>query len=171
MTELTNQQFKDQLLAEMAVLITTSLQPVIQQLGALTNKVDVLEGKVDSIQMKQEQMHALQQNSLKSRQEALIEVPNQQGYLPSVMNVEFPLSLNHLLVAGNERLPTTNEINSWNKRKSQILLAFYGASEGYESETDNEYSSTARSTRFKLAKVLGISSVQLQQAAASLADF
>ena len=41
----------------------------------------------------------------------------------------------------------------------------------YNSETDNEYIPTARACRLKLAKVIGISSIQIQQAAAALADW
>ena len=155
--DLANQQFKEELLAEIKGLISTALIPVIQQLNSISQKVD--------------KMDALQQNSLKTRHEALNEVPNEQGHLPSAQGLEFPRSLNQLLVAGNERIPVTNEMNDWSKTKSRQLLMFYGATGGYDSETENEYTPTARSSRLRLAKVLGVSSVQLQQAAASLADF
>jgi outer membrane murein-binding lipoprotein Lpp len=185
MGDLGIQQFKEQLLTEIQGMICTAVLPLIQRLDTISQKVDALDekvdaldekvnaldGKVDALRTKQEQMDVLQRNSLRARHEALIEVPNANGVLPRAEGVDFPQSLNQLLVAGNERLPVTNEVNDWNKKKSRQLLLFYGATGGYDSETENEYTPTARSARFQLAKVLGVSSVQLQQAAASLAGF
>jgi hypothetical protein len=115
-------------------------------------------------------MECLMKNSLKTRSEALEIIPNREGTLPDATFFPATLTLNHLLVAGNERLPVTGEVNSWSKYKSVRLLNFYDAGEGYNSETDNEYSGTARASRLRLAKVLGVSASQIQQCSLSLLD-
>ena len=118
--------------------------------------------------MKQARSEAIFQKALNSMHETLALVPNVNGVMPSVEG--YPATLNNLLVAGNERLPVTGISNSWSKKKSMDLLQFYGMNEGYDSKTENVYSTTARSARLKVAKVLGVSSVQLSYAAQCLAD-
>ncbi len=83
-------------------------------------------------------------------------VPKDDGSQPSC---DYPTTLMEILVAGNEALPN-GEINSWNKRKSQELLMEYG-DDPYISETENEYSPTARELRLKVARKLGVSHNQV----------
>ena len=54
-----------------------------------------------------------------------MKVPNSRGEAPLV----FPDNIMMLLVAGNEKLPN-GETTSWNKKKSQQLLTFYGQESG-----------------------------------------
>ena len=77
------------------------------------------------------------------------------GVLP---DVEFPQSLEVLLVAGNEALPS-GPLNSWNKKKSMALLRFYGE----QDDTDNEDENTSRSRhrRLRLARKIGVTQTQL----------
>jgi len=137
------------------------------RLNVMDGRLDVMEGRLDRIESGQKRLTAFQLNSLKTRSETLEIVPTQNGQMPTV---EYPESISHMLVAGNERLPTTNVLNSWNKRKSRALLEFYDATNSYDSETDNEYSETARSCRLKLCKVLGITAQQIQSVSISLLD-
>ena len=62
---------------------------------------------------------------------------------------------------------TTDQTKQHTDRPSR----FYETQADYNSETNNEYIPTARACRLKLAKVIGISSIQIQQAAAALADW
>lgn len=129
-----------------------------------------LEGNVSDIRQVLNRFQALQKNSCVAHTEHLVALPNKDGQLPDAEGLEFPPTINHLLVAGTERLPGIGEVNSWSKAKSRRLLEFYDEAEGYDSETDNEFSSTARSMRLRLARTLGVSQSQLQMASMSLLD-
>ena len=91
-----------------------------------------------------------------------MKVPNSRGEAPSV----FPDNIMMLLVAGNEKLPN-GETNSWNKKKSQQLLKFYGQ-EDSDSESESEYTPTSRERRLNVAKQIGASKAQLNFAQLSL---
>eukprot|EP01039_Chlorochromonas_danica_P007754 gene7754-8565_t len=83
------------------------------------------------------------------------------GKLPSQNTpqaVEFPPSIECLLAADNEMLPS-GAPNKWNKRKSMALLQFYGDDEHTDTEDDNSVSSPAR--RLRLAKKIGVTRSQL----------
>jgi hypothetical protein len=67
--------------------------------------------------------------------------------------VEFPPTLECLLVAGNENLPS-GVPNTWNKTKSLQLLAFYGDGEDTDTEDDNNLRS--RNRRLRLARKIGL---------------
>ena len=129
-----------------------------------------LTARVGELSQSVRRMESFQRNSLKSGHETLEKIPNREGVFPEENIFPSTLTLNHLLVAGNELIPVTGEVNTWNKSKSIRLLDFYDAGEGYNSETENEYSPTARTSRLRLAKVLGISSLQIQQCSLSLLD-
>jgi hypothetical protein len=109
----------------------------------------------------------IQNNSLLGRDESLKEIPNNDGLLPAnaVPPVEFPLTLQSLLVAGNELLPDRT-LNTWNKMKSIKLLRFYG--EDADTDTENEYSPSSRARRLRIAKKIGISQSQLNFAQLAL---
>jgi len=145
------------------------LTAVEGRLTAVEGRLTAVEGSLTAVEGGLERMRTLQANSCVSRSEALARVPDVHGELPPIEM--FPPTLNHLLVAGSERLPGTGEVNVWNKAKSRWLLAYYGADEGYDSETDNEHTPTARSMRFRIARVLGVTQAQLQLASLSLSDF
>ena len=156
-------------LTERLTAVEESLDEVKERLTAVEGSVDEVKERLTVVEGGLERMRTLQANSCVSRSEALARVPDVHGELPPIDM--FPPTLNHLLVAGSERLPGTGEVNVWNKAKSRWLLAYYGADEGYDSETDNEHTPTARSMRFRIARVLGVTQAQLQIASLSLADF
>eukprot|EP00981_Chlorochromonas_danica_P013176 scaffold5939_cov165-Ochromonas_danica.AAC.5 len=103
-----------------------------------------------------------QSNSLIGRSDELAEVARGiDGKLPSQNTpqaVEFPPSIECLLAADNEMLPS-GAPNKWNKRKSMALLQFYGDDEHTDTEDDNSVSSPAR--RLRLAKKIGVTRSQL----------
>jgi hypothetical protein len=68
---------------------------------------------------------------------------------------EFPPTMAHLLVAGNERLPFGVANPRWSKEKSRELLRYYG--EDFEEGSDTEDGDTARAHRFLVAERIGIS--------------
>ena len=108
----------------------------------------------------------MQSNSQVSRNDALCEVPNKLGVLPSSEHVETPPNLCCLLVAGNEMLPEGATRNSWNKTKSLALLRFYGDPE--ETDNEDEYSQRSRNRRLRVATKLGITKAQMNFAQLSL---
>ena len=111
---------------------------------------------------------ALTYNTTLGRAELLKEVPRKvDGLTPSEMNppVEFPTSLEKLLVAGNETLPSGAQ-NDWNKTKSLRLLNFYGDDDNTDNEDENNSRSRAR--RLRIARHIGVSQTQLNFAQLSL---
>ncbi len=100
--------------------------------------------------------------------EPLTPVPRESdGLLPSAVNppLAFPPTLECLLVAGNERLPSGAE-NSWSKSKSLSLLRFYGEEEDTDTEDDNNVRS--RNRRLRLARKIGVTQSQLNFAQLTL---
>jgi hypothetical protein len=81
------------------------------------------------------------------------------------VRVDFPASIECLLVAGNEALQS-GMMNTWNKTKSIELLQFYGEDDGTDNES--EYTSSSRARRIRLAKKIGVTSPQLNFAQLSL---
>ena len=92
----------------------------------------------------------------------MIEVArNFDGIVPSQnlpVGVEYPRSIECLLVADNEMLPSGTP-NVWNKTKSIALLRFYGEDE--QTDTEEENSASSRARRLRLAKKLGVTKAQL----------
>lgn len=82
-------------------------------------------------------------------------VPTPDGSMP---RAEFPDTLMHLLVAGNESLDRQNR-NTWSKAKSIALLREYG-DDDEGTDTESETSALARDRRIRLAAMLGISKAQ-----------
>ena len=103
-------------------------------------------------------------NSTKGRDDQLERVPFPIGAL--VYGDDYPTTLAHLSVAGNENLPN-NEKNLWSARKSRNLLLTYGEGSESEGEIDETHPS-ARRRRIKLARRLGITTVQLNHASSIL---
>ena len=86
--------------------------------------------------------------------EALLAVAVAAAAMP-----EFPRTMAHLLVAGNERVPFTlpgpDAAYTWNRVKSRALLTYYG--DTLEDGSDTEDGDTARKHRFLVAERIGIS--------------
>lgn len=98
----------------------------------------------------------------------LVPVPRElDGQLPSAVYppVEFPPTLECLLVAGNENLPS-GAPNTWNESKSLRLLHFYGEDEDTDTEDDNN--DRSRTRRLRLARKIGVTQPQLNFAMLSL---
>ena len=70
-------------------------------------------------------------------------------------------------MAGNECLPNGKN-NPWSWKKSIRLLREYGQDAGEASDAEAEDSIGSRFARLKLARVLGISNVQLNYAQLTL---
>jgi hypothetical protein len=149
---------------------TDRVDGLTDRVDGLTDRVDGLTETVQEMRAQGMRMECLIKNSLKSPNEALEIVPNREGNFPDATLFPPTLTINHLLVAGNERIPATGEVNTWSKSKSVRLLDFYDAGDGYNSETENEYTPTANASRLRLAKVLGVSASQIQQCSLSLLD-
>ena len=113
---------------------------------------------------------ALRLNSLLAGTDKLSVVPNVAGFKPDA-TIAYPSCLNCLLISGDSSLPGTDEINTWNKAKTKKLLSFYGMAndDDNDQDTDTEDENTvgSRRLRIKLARVLGVSHAQIQQASPS----
>ena len=113
----------------------------------------------------------LRLNSLLAGTDKLFILPNVAGFKPDA-TIAYPSCLNCLLVSGDSSLPGTDEINTWNKAKTKKLLAFYGIvdDEDQDTDTEDEYTVSSRRLRIKLARDLGVSHAQIQQASRHLND-
>lgn len=142
---------------DLAVLSATvnSLSTTVDGLCAT---VDSISNKLDKTMVKVNILVVKQQNSAATRSDRLQMVPRPDGSTPTV---DFPETIQQLLVAGNENLPD-GQRNTWNRKKSKALLQQYEDASESESETDdNEYSSKSRARRLKLARHLGVTNAQL----------
>lgn len=100
-------------------------------------------------------------NSLKGKNEILDKVPTiGPDGKEKEPNLEYP-TIAMLIVAGNEKIPGTDEKNTWNAKKSLALIKEYEP--GYE--TDEEETVPSARRRIKLAQCLGISPSQINLAA------
>ena len=108
-------------------------------------------------------------NAQIGRSEPLLQVSLIDGRYPIIPGsgrfVEYPATISHLLVAGNEALPDGG-LNNWNKKKSSMLLRAFG--EASDNETDTEDGPTSRRYRLKVAKLLGVTKTQLNFAQITL---
>ena len=104
------------------------------------------------------------ENSYAGREEELKWPPHKESGLPYAAGET--ITINCLLVPGNEKLPN-GKTNNWNKTKSRAALEYYG--EKCESDEEkSEYSASSRARRLRLARVLGVSSAQLNFAQLAL---
>lgn len=140
-----------------------ALKPIKDDMMVLSKKVDNLSTKVDKMMVKVDILVVKLQNSAATRIDRLQVVPRPDGSLPTV---EYPESIQQLLVLGNETLPD-GQRNTWNNNKSKALLEQYEDANESEGE-DNEYSSKARAWMFKLAQHLGVTNAQLNFAQMTL---
>ena len=166
----------------------TTLEPFLVALGVLGDKVSDLVEKVTSLEEKvtrvdekvtrvEEKVARVEEkltglaarlvisdakanNSQIGRSETLLRVPLSDGSYPTISGipVEYPTTISHLLVAGNETLPDGGR-NNWNRHKSLALLAAFG--DASDDDTDREDGPTSRRYRLKVAKYLGVTKTQL----------
>ena len=139
-----------------------------EKVGVLVEKVTGLEEKVTSAEEKVTGLavrfvisDAKANNAQIGRSETLLRVPLSDGSYPMIsadIPVEYPTTISHLLVAGNETLPDGGR-NNWNKYKSLALLAAFG--DASDNDTDREDGPTSRRRRLKVAKHLGVTKTQL----------
>jgi hypothetical protein len=122
---------------------------------------------MDGMERRMDGMELRQINAGKGREGRLEKVPFHDGTLPD--DTEYPPSLSHMLVAGNESLPNGHP-NTWNARKSKALLRKYrpASTTASDSEGDEEYSQRSRNRRLELARTLGITASQLNFAQLTL---
>ena len=140
-----------------------------ERVAGLDEKVQVLDTKLTGLQMHLKISDAKAINAQIGRSETLLRVSLNDGSYPIIPGsktqenvigrfVEYPTTISHLLVAGNETLPDGG-FNNWNKMKSSMLLQAFG--EESDNDTDREDGPTSRRRRLKVAKLLGVTKTQL----------
>lgn len=165
----------------MARTIEQTLDTILARLDMFEEKIDKLDKKVEDMGETVKNMgetvknmdekidvvtnglailSAKQINSSAARMDKLVKVPLKSG---KEACAEYPDSIMQLLLAGNELLPDGNP-NAWNLRKSRKLLAEFDVGISDSEASDNESSRRSRTARLKVAKVMGISQVQLNYA-------
>jgi len=148
-------------------LLDEKLLPLYGRLDAVEGRLDAMEGRLDAMEGRLTLIEARQINSTRSREEPLVKVPFPDGTLPP--DADYPNSLAHLLVAGNEKLPN-GQRNGWDMKKSKYLLKKYNAT-GALSDSDggeDEHSQRSRNRRLTLARLLGVTAAQLNFAQLTL---
>jgi hypothetical protein len=129
----------------------------------MANIKEAIQAGIKPIQVILDSIEVKERNSHSGLEDALEWPPRKDG---QVYNAEEPITINTLLVAGNETLPNGTK-NTWNSNKSRAALRFYGDGSGSESE-GNEYDEKSRARRLRLARKLGISRAQLNFAQLAL---
>jgi hypothetical protein len=112
----------------------------------------------------------LRKNSLARTKDILLWPVLASKPLPDQPWTKKKLTLAHLLVAGNETLPTGQQ-NDWNRTLSRQALDYYGdQSEGSEDESCSdavkEHLPKSRARRLRLARCLGVPEQSLKFAMA-----
>jgi hypothetical protein len=147
-----------QILAPMEVRLNARFDVIEGRLDVIEGRLDVMDGRFDSIDQQLQVMKTKGLNALVGRDDRLYIVPHEDGRIPTVNGIDFPETLGHLLVAGNQNLPGGNE-NSWNATKSHNLLRFYETN--YDSDDDgNESSFKSREKRLRVAAAIGVTRTQ-----------
>jgi uncharacterized coiled-coil protein SlyX len=147
-----------------------------ERVAGLDEKVQVLDTKLTGLQMHLKISDAKAINAQIGRSEPLLRVSLNDGSYPIIPGsrtqenvigtvVEYPTTISHLLVAGNETLPDGG-LNNWNKKKSSMLLQAFG--EESDNDTDREDGPTSRRRRLKVGKLLGVTKTQLNFAQMTL---
>lgn len=142
---------------DIRALLDERLKPIEDRLDNLTTRLDNLTTGLDNLAAIVKVVSAKQQNSLSTRQDALVKVPLDNGQAPVG---DFPCNLCELLVAGNEKLPN-GQVNTWNRKKSKQLLQQYGDQGSDSSQDEDEHAPRSRELRLSLARRLGITTAQL----------
>jgi len=131
----------------------------------LETRFDVLETRFGSVETYLRIIDMKSHNASNRRHETLSIVPLSDGTNPTC---EYPESICNLIVSGSELLPGRDITNNWNKTKSLNLIKQYQPDYNSDAESDNEDSSRSRNRRLKVAKLIGITSSQLNFAQLSL---
>ena len=144
---------------------------LVEVLQPIQSSIDEIQSSIDDLKASHDRSEALRLNSLLAGTDKLSIVPNVAGFKPDA-SIAYPSCINCLLVSGDNLLPGTDEINTWNKAKTKNLLSFYGMANDDDEATDTEDKNTlsSRRLRIKLARVLGVSNAQIQQASRHLND-
>jgi len=144
--------------------IETKVAGIETKVAGIETKVAGIEVELKKIVLEAKIQHAKQLNAAKPRDEILERVPlpdsnGEEKYPRDTGNFEAgkKITLSHLLVAGNEKLPS-GETNVWNANKSLSLIREYDP--GYLTD-DEDAPATSRKRRLKLAQCLGITPTQL----------
>ena len=156
-------------LDERVVALDERMAGLDERVAGLDEKVQVLDTKLTGLQMHLKISDAKAINAQIGRSETLLRVSLNDGSYPIIPGsktqenvigrfVEYPTTISHLLVAGNETLPDGG-LNNWNKKKSSMLLQAFG--EESDNDTDREDGPTSRRRRLKVAKLLGVTKTQL----------
>ena len=152
-------------LGGITLAVTTMREEVTtlrEEVTTLREEVTTMREEVTTLQHLQDITAAKAANALIGRTEPIVRVPCRDGNIP---DVEFPPTICHLLVSGNEQLPDGGN-NTWNRLKSSALLAAFG--DDSDNDTDTEDGLTSRRKRLKVAKVLGVTKAQLNFAQLTL---
>ena len=165
-----------QIIIKMTTITLENLKQAINELlveilQPIQSSFDEIQSSIDDLKASHDRSEALRLNSLLAGTDKLSVIPNVAGFKPDA-TIAYPSCLNCLLVSGDNLLPGTDEKNIWNKTKSKKLLAFYGMfdDENEDSDTEDENTVSSRRLRIKLARVLGVSHAQIQQASRHLND-
>ena len=150
---------------EVIAAVKEDVAAVKQDVAAVKQDVAAVKQDVAAVKHEVKVLAAKQMNSTKGRDDPLERVPFPIGAVVYGEG-DYPTTLAHLSVAGNENLPN-NEKNLWSARKSRNLLLTYGEGSESEGEIDETHPS-ARRRRIKLARRLGITTVQLNHASSIL---
>ena len=108
-------------LIERVDVLDNKVDALTDRVDVLDNKVDAVEHRVDALSLSVNITTAKQFNSCVGRDDRLMVVASLHG---DVEQGYFPLTLAHLLVAGNETLPN-GEPHDWNMDRSLTLLRLY----------------------------------------------
>ena len=158
-----------QIIIKMTTITLENLKQAISDL--LVEALQPIQSSIDDLKASHDRSETLRLNSLLAGTDKLFILPNVAGFKPDA-TIAYPSCLNCLLVSGDSSLPGTDEINTWNKAKTKKLLAFYGIvdDEDQDTDTEDEYTVSSRRLRIKLARALGVSHAQIQQASRHLND-
>ena len=147
-------------IAAALVPIQTDLREIKTDVAELKTDVATLKTKMDAVGHEVKVLAAKQANSTKGRDDVLEPVLFPVGakvFGDGVM----PPTIAHLSVSGSENLPSGTR-NTWNNSKSKNMLLTYG--EDSESDELGPSARRRRIKRIKLARNLGINTVQINQA-------
>ena len=167
MTDAVKEAVKEALLPinERLGSLETRFGSVETRLGSVETRLGSLETRLGSVETNLRIIDMKSRNASNRRHETLSIVPLSDGSNP---NCEYPESICNLIVSGSELLPGRDITNNWNKTKSFNLIKQYQPDYNSDAESDNEDSSRSRNRRLKVAKLIGITSSQLNFAQLSL---
>lgn len=154
---------------EVRKLLDEALKPINENLLGLRRDVDALRGDMANLRTDVRILATKQRNSTLGVHDQLGVVPFSNGRMPP--RQDYPFSLAHLLVAGNEALPgVPAAAERWNARKSKKLLKMYerdsadvsDASDASDGEGQQGLDNLReRRLRIRVAALVGVNQTQL----------